>query len=169
MFFNGVILVSPTDMGIERGGPVKMANYWPYYAATAWYHKALPDDLQNKDLDELLAIVEPFALNEVLPAMTKGGLLSDAERDAIATKMSYYSGLSKESILEHNLMVPTSFFWKELLRERDGMTIGRLDSRYKGFDRMKGGERYDFDPALTSWNHAFAPAFNIYAKKCPEI
>ena len=42
MYFNGVILVSPTDMGILRDGPVKMANYWPYYAATAWYHKALP-------------------------------------------------------------------------------------------------------------------------------
>ena len=54
MYFNGVILVSPTDMGIEREGPVKMANYWPYYAATAWYHKALPADLQNKDLDELV-------------------------------------------------------------------------------------------------------------------
>jgi carboxypeptidase C (cathepsin A) len=153
MFFNGVILVSPTDMGIERGGPIKMANYWPYYA-----------DLQSKDLDELLAIVEPFAVNEVLPAMSKGGTLSDSERDAIATKMAYYSGLSKDAILQHNLMVPTSYFWKELLRERDGMTIGRLDSRYKGFDRMEGGVAYDFDPALTSWNHAFAPAFQIYAK-----
>jgi carboxypeptidase C (cathepsin A) len=29
---------------------------------------------------------------------------------------------------------------------------------------MDAGDRYDFDPALTSWNHAFAPAFNIYAK-----
>jgi len=164
MYFNGVILVSPTDMGILRDGPVKMANYWPYYAATAWYHKALPAELQAKDLDEILAIVEPMAVNEILPAMAKGGLLSASERDAIATKMAYYSGLSKESILQHNLMVPTSFFWKELLRERDGMTVGRLDSRYKGFDRMEAGDRYDYDPALTSWNHAFAPAFNLYAK-----
>jgi len=164
MYFNGVILVSPTDMGILRDGPVKMANYWPYYAATAWYHKALPAELQAKDLDEILAIVEPMAVNEILPAMAKGGLLSEAEREAIATKMAYYSGLSKESILQYNLMVPTSFFWKELLRSRDGMTVGRLDSRYKGFDRMEAGDRYDFDPALTSWNHAFAPAFNLYAK-----
>ncbi len=163
MYFNGVILVSPTDMGIERGGPVKMANYLPYFAATAWYHKALPADLQSKDLDELLAEIEPFTLNEVLPAMVKGGNLPEAERDAIATKMARYSGLSKESILEHNLAVPTSFFWKELLRDQ-GMTIGRLDSRYKGFDRQDAGDRYDFDPALTSWNHAFAPAFNVYAK-----
>jgi len=163
MYFNGVILVSPTDMGIERGGPVKMANYLPYFAATAWYHKALPADLQSKDLDELLAEVEPYTLNQVLPAMVKGGNLPEAERDAIATQMARYSGLSKQSILDHNLAVPTSFFWKELLRDQ-GMTIGRLDSRYKGFDRQGAGTNYDFDPALTSWNHAFAPAFNIYAK-----
>ncbi len=163
MYFNGVILVSPTDMGIERGGPVKMANYLPYYAATAWYHKRLPSDLQNKDLDEILPEVENFAVNELLPAMVKGGSLSESERDAIAAKMSRYAGISKEAVLEYNLAVPTGFFWKELLRA-DGMTIGRLDSRYKGFDRQNSGDRHDFDPALTSWNHAFAPAFNIYAK-----
>lgn len=163
MYFNGVILVSPTDMGIERGGPVKMANYLPYYTATAWYHKQLPPALQNRDLDDILPEAETFAIDELLPAMVKGGSLSETERDEIAEKMAYYSGISKESILGHNLMVPTSFFWKELLRD-EGLTVGRLDSRYRGIDRQNAGERYDFDPALTSWNHAFAPAFNIYAR-----
>lgn len=163
MYFNGVILVSPTDMGIERGGPVKMANYFPYYAATAWYHGQLPSDLQSKDLDEIIPEVEKFAVDEALPAMVKGGNLSAAEKEAMATKMARYSGLDKEVFLANNLMVGTSLFWKELLRE-EGMTVGRLDSRYKGFDRMEAGDRYDFDPALTSWNHAFAPAFNHYAR-----
>jgi carboxypeptidase C (cathepsin A) len=163
MYFNGVILVSPTDMGIERGGPVKMANYFPYYAATAWYHGQLPSDLQSKDLDEIIPEVEKFAVEEALPAMVKGGSLSASEKDAMATKMARYSGLDKEVFLSNNLMVGTSLFWKELLRD-EGMTVGRLDSRYKGFDRMEAGVRYDFDPALTSWNHAFAPAFNHYAK-----
>ncbi|TDK42689.1 S10 family peptidase [Algoriphagus formosus] len=163
MYFNGVILVSPTDMGIERGGPVKMANYFPYYAATAWYHGQLPSDLQSKDLDEIIPEVEKFAVEDALPAMVKGGSLSASEKDAMATKMARYSGLDKEVFLSNNLMVGTSLFWKELLRD-EGMTVGRLDSRYKGFDRMEAGVRYDFDPALTSWNHAFAPAFNHYAK-----
>ncbi|TFV97603.1 carboxypeptidase [Algoriphagus kandeliae] len=163
MYFNGVILVSPTDMGIERGGPVKMANYFPYYAATAWYHGQLPADLQSKDLDEIIPEVEKFAVEEALPAMVKGGSLSASEKDAMAAKMARYSGLDKEVFLQNNLMVGTSLFWKELLRD-EGMTVGRLDSRYKGFDRAEAGERYDFDPALTSWNHAFAPAFNHYAK-----
>ncbi|MFC3414471.1 S10 family peptidase [Algoriphagus hitonicola] len=163
MYFNGVILVSPTDMGIERGGPVKMANYFPYYAATAWYHGQLPSDLQSRDLDDIIPEVEKFAVDEALPAMVKGGSLTASEKEAMATKMARYSGLDKEVFLSNNLMVGTSLFWKELLRE-EGMTVGRLDSRYKGFDRMEGGESYDFDPALTSWNHAFAPAFNHYAK-----
>lgn len=163
MYFNGVILVSPTPMGLERNGPVAAANYLPYYAATAWYHKVLPADLQAKDLDEILPEVEAYTIDVVLPAIAKGGSLDPKVRNEIAKKMAYYSGLSEKVVLEHNLAVPTGFFWKELLRDQ-GMTIGRLDSRYRGIDKSDAGERYDFDPALTSWNHAFAPAFNLYAR-----
>src|SRR5690606_37152879 len=30
MYLNGVILVSPTDLGLKREGPVEQANRWPY-------------------------------------------------------------------------------------------------------------------------------------------
>lgn len=53
MYLNGVILVSPTELGIERSDFVKASLRVPYYAATAWYHKALPADLQNKDLSDM--------------------------------------------------------------------------------------------------------------------
>ncbi|MGZ8554572.1 MAG: S10 family serine carboxypeptidase-like protein, partial [Chitinophagaceae bacterium] len=46
MYLNGVILVSPTELGIERSGPVEAALRLPYFAATAWDHKMLPADLQ---------------------------------------------------------------------------------------------------------------------------
>lgn len=164
MYLNGVILVSPTDLGIERDGPVGAANRLPYFAATAWYHKMLPDELQQKDLDEVLAEAEDFTINELLPAMAKGGFLSKEKRQQMAEKMAYYSGLSEHSILQHNLDVSTSYFWKDLLREREGYTVGRLDSRYKGLDRMLGGTRPDFNSELTSWLHAFTPAMNYYFK-----
>jgi carboxypeptidase C (cathepsin A) len=61
------------------------------------------------------------------------------------------------------MAVPTSFFWKELLRDQ-GFSIGRLDSRYRGTDRADSGTAPDFDPALASWNHAFAPAINHYLR-----
>ncbi|PZX53938.1 carboxypeptidase C (cathepsin A) [Algoriphagus ratkowskyi] len=164
MYFNGVVLVSPTEMGIERGEPIHTSNYLPYYAATAWYHNALDASLQSKDLDAILPEVEAFTINELIPAVVKGGMLTAAERDAIATKYALYSGLSKKVVLEHNLMIPTNFFWKELLRDK-GMTVGRLDSRYKGFDNAGTGSRPDFDPALSSWNHAFAPSFQTYVRE----
>jgi carboxypeptidase C (cathepsin A) len=163
MYFNGVILVSPTGLGIDRSGPVADANYLPYYAATAWFHEALGSDLQSKDLDDLLPEVEEFTINELIPAMVKGGFLEEDRKKELAQRMSKYSGLSEKVILEHNLAVPTSFFWKELLRDK-GLTVGRLDSRYRGRDRQGAGDRYDYDPALTAWNHAFAPAMNHYVR-----
>ena len=163
MYLNGVILVSPTELGIKRDGPVNDALSLPYYAAAAWYQKALPADLQQKDLNEVLPEVEAFTIDELIPALAKGGFIDEQKRKQIAAKMSRYSGLSENSILQHNLSVPTQFFWKELLREK-GFTVGRLDSRYLGIDRKQAGDRPDYNSELTSWLHSFTPAINYYLR-----
>jgi len=165
MYLNGVILVSPADYKLySTGQPVYSAINLPYFTAAAWYHKVLPFELQNKDLLEILPEVEEYAINILMPALAKGGFISDEERNEVAEKMSYYSGLSKKVILQHNLEVPTSFFWKELLRDKTGHTIGRLDSRYLGLDKMEAGTSPDYSPELTSWLHSFTPAINHYIK-----
>lgn len=163
MYLNGVILVSPTELGIDRAGPVDAALRLPYFAATAWYHKVLPADLQKKDLTDMLPEVEDFTINELIPAISKGSYLADDKRKYIADKMARYSGLSATVILQHNFDVPTNFFWKELLRDKS-FTVGRLDSRYKGIDRQDAGDQPDFNAELTSWLHAFTPAINIYTR-----
>lgn len=165
MYLNGVILVSPTELGIERSGPVEAANRLPYFAAAAWYHKVLKPDLQSRDLENLLPEVEDFTINELLPAMTMAGFLDEATKTAIAKKMADYSGLSERIILQNNLDVSTSFFWKELLRDKGGYTIGRLDSRYLGLDRKEAGDRPDYNSELTSWLHSFTPAINHYFRE----
>lgn len=165
MYLNGVILVSPADYKLySTGQPIYSAINLPYFTAAAWYHKALPSELQNKDLLEILPEAEEYAINTLMPALAKGGFISDEERNSVAEKMSYYSGLSKKVILQHNLEVPTSFFWKELLRDKTGQTIGRLDSRYLGLDKMEAGTSPDYSPELTSWLHSFTPAINHYIK-----
>ncbi|MGC4021772.1 MAG: carboxypeptidase [Cyclobacteriaceae bacterium] len=163
MYLNGVILVSPTELGIKRDGPVNDALSLPYFTAAAWYQKALPEDLQKKDLNDVLPEVEAFTIDELIPAISKGGFIDNAKKKQIASKMSRYSGLSEKSILQHNLIVPTQFFWKELLREKD-LTIGRLDSRYLGIDKMQAGESPDYNAELTSWLHSFTPAINYYLR-----
>ena len=165
MYLNGVILVSPTDLGIERGGPVDAALNVPYFAAAAWYHKMLPPDLQQKDLTEMLPEVEEFTLNELIPGLSRGGFITEQKRKELAAKMSRYSGMSEKIILQHNLNVPAQFFWKELLREKGGYTVGRLDSRYKGIDAKEAGVSPDYNSELTSWLHAFTPAINYYLRE----
>lgn len=165
MYLNGVIMVSPADYKvIQVGGPVSSALNLPYYAAAAWFHKQLEVDLQQKDLTDMLPEVEEFTINELIPALAKGGFISGTEREKIASEMARYSGLSKTSILQNNLDVPNRFFWKELLRD-EGKTIGRLDSRYLGIDRKDVGIRPDYSAELTSWLHSFTPAINHYIQK----
>ncbi|RFM30127.1 S10 family peptidase [Deminuibacter soli] len=163
MYLNGVILVSPTELGIERNGPADAALRLPYFAATAWYHKALAADLQQKDLTAYLPEVEDFTINELLPALSRGGFLDDAKKAAIAAKMARYSGISEKVILGNNLDVSTNLFWKELLRDK-GFTVGRLDSRYRGVDRQAYGSEPDYNAELTSWLHSFTPAIHIYLR-----
>ncbi|MFT6827667.1 MAG: carboxypeptidase C (cathepsin A) [Roseivirga sp.] len=161
MYLNGVILVSPTDLGIDRSGPVEAANRLPYYAAAAWYHKQLPVDLQNKDLLDVLEEAESYTMNKLLPVMAKGAWATDTEKSEAIKMFARYSGLDESVIRDLNLDVPTNFFWKDLLRH-EGRTVGRLDSRYKGIDRMDAGMGPDYNSELTSWLHSFTPAINYY-------
>ncbi len=163
MYLNGVILVSPTSLGIRRDGPVAAALRLPYFTAAAWYHNALPEALQRRDLEDLLPEVEQYTVNELIPAIAHGGYIAPEIRATTADRMAHYSGLSTQVILQHNLDVPTSFFWKELLRKK-GVTIGRLDSRYLGIDKKESGERPDYSAELTSWLHSFTPAINHYLR-----
>ena len=168
MYLNGVILVSPTELGIDSGsgrrnGPLGASLRLPYFTAAAWYHNKLPEDLQRQDLTEILPEVEDYAVNKLMPVIAKGGFVAENERTAAAKQMARYSGISEQVILDYNLDVPTSFFWKELLRN-EGYTVGRLDSRYKGLDKTRGGDSPDFNSELTSWLHSFTPAINHYYK-----
>jgi len=164
MYLNGVILVSPTDLGIKRDGPVDVANRLPYFAATAWHHKLLAPQYQNMALEEFLPQVETFALNKLLPAVARGGFISATEKQSIVTQVAAYSGLSEKAVEQNNLDVSPWYYWKELLRE-EGKTVGRLDSRYLGIDGKDSGSRPDYNAELTSWLHSFTPALNYYLRE----
>ena len=164
MYLNGVILVSPTSLGIDRDGPVGRALTLPYFAATAWYHKVLAPDLQARDLEALLPEVEAFTVDTLIPSLARGGSLTAQRRDELVATYARFAGLDPTVVREYNCAVPTGFFWKELLRKQ-GLTIGRLDSRYRGVDRQDAGTSPEFDPAMAAWNHAFAPAINHYLRE----
>ena len=172
MYLNGVILVSATDLDVDRGPEINFATSLPTKTATAWYHKHLVADLQSKPLKGALAEAEAFAMGEYLVALGKGDQLSAVERDTIAVKVARYTGLSKEFVLEANLRVTYDRHWKELLRGQR-LTVGRLDTRYLGIDKDAAGERPEYSPELADWNGPFGAAINKYLrselKYNPEI
>ncbi len=166
MYLNGVILVSPADYkSYGADNALSSALNIPYMTAAAWHHKLLPVDLQSMDLVEVLPEVEEFAVNELLPALAKGGFISESEKERCAQKMERYTTIDKKKLLQHNLDVPTSYFWKELLRDENGLTVGRLDSRYLGLDKKEAGERPEYNAELKSWLHSFTPAINYYIRE----
>jgi len=164
IYLNGVILVSMTNLDMERGADVSYATTLPQRAATAWYHRQLPADLQSRPLRKLLDEVEAFAMGDYLKALVKGDRLGDAERDEIARKVARYTGLTPEYVASTNLRIDARRFWKELLRDQR-LTVGRLDSRYLGVDRDAAGENPEYDPAMADWNGPFSNAVNRYLRE----
>ncbi len=167
MPLNGVLMVSPAinfqALGFSPGNDLPFVLFVPSYAATAWYHKALPGDLQALTLDEVVKQATDFALNEYTLAMMKGQSLSDEERNAIAEKLARFTGLSKEYVLNANLRISMGRFGKELLRGR-GRTIGRYDSRYTGIDADSAGEGAEYDPSGETIFGPFTATINDYLR-----
>lgn len=163
LFFNGVVLVSPTELGIKRDGALSSALNIPYYAATAWYYKKLPADLQQQKLTAILPQIEKFTLDKLLPAMAKGSSLPESEKQQIEKQLERYTSIKQEVWDQNNLEVSTGIFWKELLRDK-GYTIGRLDSRYLGIDEKVYGSYPNYNAEIPAWARSFAPAANAYMR-----
>jgi carboxypeptidase C (cathepsin A) len=132
------------------------------YTAAAWYHKKLSPDLE-RDLKRTVDEARTFAWGEYLTALAKGNRMPDAERKAMAEKLSRYIGLSPAYIERANLRIDPGRFRKELLRDKR-LTIGRLDTRYTAVDRDAAGEQEEFDPSDSALQGAYTALFEDYVK-----
>jgi carboxypeptidase C (cathepsin A) len=164
---NGVILVSAVlsfqTVRFAQGNDLPIILILPSYAATAWYHKKLPPDLQRKELRSVLDEVEKFAAGEYTVALGRGDALTGAERKAIIDKLARYTGLDPVYIDRCNLRVDLSHFNKELLRS-ERRTSGRLDSRFTGIDASTVSERPDSDPSNNAIRPPYTAVFNNYVR-----
>jgi carboxypeptidase C (cathepsin A) len=167
IYLNGIILISAVlNFGTNDyyvGNDLPRALYIPSFTAAAWYHKKLAPALQA-DLQKTLRESEAFALGEYASALLKGGWLSESEKEKVAEKMSYYTGLSKTYCLQSNLRVTEDRFYKEL-RRADGLTIGRLDARFTGRDLEDAGESVSFDPSFANIDGPFTATMNDYFQR----
>jgi carboxypeptidase C (cathepsin A) len=166
--FNGIVLVSSIlnfqTARFTRGNDLPYPLFLPSYAATAWYHKKLPAELQAKPVAEFLREVEAFAGGEYPGALQKGDRMSAGERQAVVTRLARYTGLSETYVDEAELRIEIQRFCKELLRH-ERRTVGRLDSRFRGSDASGVSERPEFDPSLTAIRPPYTAAFNDYVRR----
>ena len=133
----------------------------PTYAASAFYHKKLPT--QPAALEPFLAEVEQYALGEYMSALLQGSELPDAKKQAVAEKLHDYTGLPVAYLLKANLRVQGGAFSKNL-QDPEGLTTGRLDTRYKGPDYNPLSEEADYDPQMTAISSAYTTGINQYMR-----
>ena len=164
---NGIALISSLltyqTLSPAPDNDIAYADQIETFAATAWYHKKLPPDLQQKPLKPVVDEARAFAFGDYLAALTKGNMLTDAERKAMADKLARFTGLSSQYILEANLRVDSGRFRTELMRG-ERLMLGRLDGRFTGLDADAAGERQEFDPSNTALQGAYTAMFENYIK-----
>lgn len=166
MYLNGIMLVSSIlnflTSNFHTGNDLPYILFLPSFAATAWYHHRLSEDLQ-KDLQATLAEVEAFSMGDYANALMQGDDLKDEERLVITRRLARYIGLSEDYIERSDLRIEIFKFTKQLLRHAK-RTVGRLDSRFKGIDRDSVGERFEFDPSLTNVTGPYTATLNDYVR-----
>ncbi len=132
----------------------------PTYAATAWYHKKLPN--QPAELAPLLREVEQFALGEYAAALMAGPRLPPERQHEIAVKLHDYTGLPVEYIERASLRINVGEFNKTLLG--DQITAGRLDTRFSGPTLDPMSKEAEYDPQASAISSAYVSAFNDYVR-----
>ena len=168
MELNGAVIVSGVInfQTLRFGGSndLPYITFLPTYTATAWYHKALPADLQSQPLESVVKQAEDFANGRYAAGLLKGTSLPPDEFRAVAELLARYTGLSNSFVTRAKLRIDQDRFSKELLRSR-GRTVGRFDSRYVGIDRDDAGSGYEYDASGAAIFGPFTATFNDYVRR----
>ncbi|WP_310497450.1 peptidase S10 [Sandarakinorhabdus sp.] len=161
---NGVVLLSTImNYGVRQSGYDQNSQVLlPGFAATAWYHNRLAN--RPASLEAFLKDVRAFVAGPYASALAKGSAISEAEADSTAQQLAAYTGLSVPFIRRANLRISLAHFQTELLRDQ-GVTIGRLDTRYKIRAADANADSPEEDPAGAVITGAYFAAFQDHAAR----
>jgi carboxypeptidase C (cathepsin A) len=99
-----------------------------------------------------------------MSALLLGSELGDAQKQAVAAKLHDYTGLPVTYLLKSDLRISGGAFSKTL-RDPEGLTAGRLDTRYAGPDLDPLSQEAQYDPQSVAISSAYNTAINEYARK----
>jgi carboxypeptidase C (cathepsin A) len=163
LYPSGLMLVSAIlDMGCTRfheGNLRPFPLFLPSYAAVAHHHGLHGD----RPLRDVLADAEELAERDYPWALARGSRLSAADNDRLVQRLASVTGLSPDYVRRVRLRIEHHRFFRELLRSR-GLTVGRMDGRFTGWEADDGGERGSYDPSTAAIDGAYAAAANAHLR-----
>lgn len=160
---NGVVMVSAVfdlrSLFFVPTEDISYISFLPTMAVTARYH----DKIANKgtDVESFVQEVREFTENEYAPALFKGNKLTEAAKNQTALKLQQYTGIEASIWKRADLKMNAGEFFQELLRDEQ-MTVGRLDSRYKGINLAPMSMSALTDPQSDAISPAYTMAFLDY-------
>ena len=163
---NGVILVSPyldyaagaTESQIDAA----YVNFLSTYAATAWYHNAIPN--RPAELQPFLREAEAFARDVYAPVLYKGSRATPAERQKVLDGLVHFTGINAAYWSRANLRIDEGHFLQELMRET-GQVVARIDTRYVGGILSPMAESMKYDAYSSAVGPAIVATFNDYYRR----
>ncbi|MEI8364806.1 MAG: peptidase S10 [Parachlamydiaceae bacterium] len=162
----GVILVSCVlnfqTINFNSGNDLPYILFLPSYTQAALYHGKLDAELQ-KDPQKTIEEVKEFAYSDYAHALEMGSNIRPEELKATVDKLSRYTGISPDYIEKSCLRLHIFRFAKELLKDQN-RTIGRFDSRIKGYDSDLCNDIFEYDPSLDNILGLFTATFNEYVR-----
>lgn len=163
MYLSGIVLVSSVAFA-NWGADDRSEFFLPTYTTTAWYHHMLQPDLQSLTIEQVAEKARIFAHGEYAAALQKGDALTPDEHKKIVDEIAHYTALSPTYIDHSNLRVSPFRWFRELQRDKR-LEVGRLDSRFTGYEQDAAGERPDYDPSEATYEGAFVATFHDYVRR----
>jgi carboxypeptidase C (cathepsin A) len=162
---NGVALISTVlDFRFDdtsSGNDIGYVGLMPGYAATAWYHGKVDRSAWNDDIEAFLAAAREFAIEDYMPALMRGVSLDPAREAEVIARLSDFTGLSESFLDRANMRVSLQRFMRELRRD-EGLSVGRLDSRYTGVEVDGIGDTPETDPSFYGIDASFTASMLDY-------
>lgn len=160
---NGIIMLGTALDHGQTPLPIETAVInFSSIAASWWYHHREVCE----SLDEFLEEAENFAYRRYLPALALGDSISTDEKEEIISRLHYFTGLTREQIINKRLRVETSDYPLMYMRNENRL-ISRYDGRFLS-GKMDEGAAYDAfgdDPCSNRIMPAFTHCFNGYFRE----
>jgi len=165
--FNGLLMISLAmnfqTFHFDPGNDLPYLMFLPTYAATAWYHGRLDDDIAP-DLDTLLSEVRQWTMDIYAPALLRGSGISPEHKAHVAQDLARYTSMDATEIEQLNLRIADMRFSKSVLN-RHGYTVGRMDGRYIGLDVDQDHRRTQRDPSIDAPWGPYTGCINDYLRR----